>query len=153
MKFNIINYDESLTAQIVSMWRPSKELATGQEDIHSFEEDVQFIKNVLSKENKILLATALKSEKVIGMIAFSPQKVAQLYVDIDYLNLGIGTTLLNLAKEQSTGKLELFTFQINKIARSFYEKNGFIEIGRNYENELNLPDIKYRWEKQKETGK
>jgi len=41
----------------------------------------------------MLLATALKSEKVIGMIAFSPQKIAQLYVDIDYLNLGIGIKL------------------------------------------------------------
>jgi len=148
MKFNVINYDESLTEQIVSMWRPSKELAFGQEDIHSFNEDVRFIKDVLSKENKILLATALNSEQVIGMIAFTPKTIAQLYVDIEYLNLGIGTTLLNIAKEQATDKLELFTFQSNKIARSFYEKNGFVEIGRNYENELNLPDIKYRWEKQ-----
>lgn len=147
MKFNIINYDESLTEQIVSMWRPSKELAFGQEDIHSFEEDVQFIKNVLSKENKILLATTLRSEQVLGMIAFTSETIAQLYTDIEHLNLGIGTTLLNIAKEQSTGKLELFTFQINKIGRSFYEKHGFVEVGRNYENELNLPDIKYRWEK------
>jgi len=146
MKIKIIDYKNSLIEKIVLMWRPSKRLAFGQEDIHSFDEDVQFIKNILSKENTILLATELESEKIIGMIAFTTEIISQLYVDVEYLNLRIGTKLLKLAKEQSNGKLELFTFQRNQMARNFYEKHGFIEIGRNYENELNLPDIKYRWQ-------
>ena len=148
MNYSIVDFKESLTEQMVSMWRPSKKLATGQEDIHSFEEDIQFIKNVLSKENDILLAIEPQKEKVIGFIAFSTEMIAQLYVDIEYLNLGIGTQFLEIAKERSNGALELFCFQRNQIARSFYEKNGFTEIGRNFENELNLPDIKYRWEKE-----
>ncbi len=148
-EFYIIDFKESLTEKIVSMWRPSKKLAVGQEDIHSFEEDIEFIKNVLSKENTLKLAMDPKSEKVIGMIAFTKNTIAQLYIDVDCLNQGLGTKLLNLAKEQAVDKLELFTFQRNKMARKFYEKNGFVEIGRNYENELNLPDIKYCWEKNK----
>lgn len=129
------------------MWRSSKQLAFGQADIHSFEENVQFIKNVLSKENTILLAIELNSEKVLDMIAFTTKTIAQLYVDINYLNHGIGSKLLDVAKEQSEGKLELFTFQRNDKARNFYKKHGFTEVGRNYKNELNLPDIKYEWRK------
>ena len=147
MECSVVNFEESFTEKMVLMWRPSKKLAFGQEDIHSFDDDVEFIKNVLSKENIILLAIESKSEKVLGMIAFTKETISQLYVDIDYLNYGIGTKLLDLSKEQSSGKLELFTFQRNDIARSFYEKNGFVEVGRNYQNELNLPDIKYRWVK------
>jgi len=147
MVYDIINFEESLIEKIALMWRPSKELAFGQEDIHSFEENVHFIKNVLSKENTILLAIESNSEKVLGMIAFTTKTIAQLYIDIDYLNHGIGTKLLDRAKEKSDDKLELFTFQRNDIARNFYEKHGFKEVGRNYKNELNLPDIKYRWEK------
>jgi len=149
MEYSIINFEESLTEKMALMWRSSKELAFGQEDIHSFEENVHFIKNVLSKENTILLAIKPNSEKVLGMIAFTTTTIAQLYVNADYLNHGIGTKLLNIAKEKSEDKLELFTFQRNDIARNFYEKHGFTEIGRNYKNELNLPDIKYEWTKKR----
>jgi len=147
LRYNIINFEESFIEKLVLMWRSSKQLAFGQADIHSFEENVQFIKNVLSKENTILLAIELNSEKVLDMIAFTTKTIAQLYVDINYLNHGIGSKLLDVAKEQSEGKLELFTFQRNDKARNFYKKHGFTEVGRNYKNELNLPDIKYEWRK------
>ncbi len=147
MKYRLIEYEDSLTEQVVNMWRPSKELATGQKDIHSFEEDVHFIKNILSKDHQILLALQDESDKVLAMMAYTKDSIAQLYVDVNHLNYGIGTRLLNIAKQQTETQLDLFTFQRNDIARKFYEKHGFVEIGRNYENELNLLDIKYRWTK------
>ncbi len=39
----------------------------------------------------------------------------------------------------------MYTFEVNKIAQGFYEKNGFKIIGRGYENEEKLPDIQYEW--------
>jgi hypothetical protein len=50
-----------------------------------------------------------------------------------------------MAKELSPGKLQLFTFEINKNAQTFYAKHNFKVIGRGFENEENLPDIKYEW--------
>ncbi|MGD7018473.1 GNAT family N-acetyltransferase, partial [Bacillus altitudinis] len=65
-----------------------------------------------------------------------------------YQGMGIGTALLSRAKEQSSGRLTLYTFEINKNAQRFYEKHGFNIIGRGYENEEYLPDILYEWERE-----
>lgn len=88
---------------------------------------------------------ALENGRVAGIVAFNSVELSQLYVANDQQVKGIGEALLNLAKEHSGGNLFLYTFQINKKAQRFYEKHGFIEIGRGYENEENLPDIKYEW--------
>jgi len=144
LKIKLIDYQESYLNELVTMWIPSKELAFGQNDIHTFEQSYQFVKNVLSKKNDILLAK--KDNKIVGITAFTKDHISQLYVDVNFLNRGIGTKLLNKVKELSNGKLDLYTFQRNKIAIKFYENHGFFEIGRNFENEMNLPDIKYMWE-------
>lgn len=82
---------------------------------------------------------------MVGIVAFNSDELNQLYVANDQQGKGIGEILLNLAKEHSGGSLFLYTFEINKKAQRFYEKHGFVEIGRGYENEENLPDIKYEW--------
>jgi ribosomal protein S18 acetylase RimI-like enzyme len=97
----------------------------------------------LTKEFHIDLV--LIDEKVVGMIAYNESEVSQLYLHNDYQGIGIGQTLLNRAKEQSIGRLTLYTFEINKTAQRFYEKNGFKIIDRGHENEENLPDIRYEW--------
>ena len=83
MNYKIIDYEESFIEKVVLMWRPSKKLAFGQDDIHSFDDDIQFIKNILSKENIILLAIESKSKEVLGMIAFTDKTISQLYVNIN----------------------------------------------------------------------
>lgn len=79
------------------------------------------------------------------MIAYNETEINQLYVHVYYQGNGIGQILLNKVKAQSSGKLTLFTFEVNKNAQRFYEKNGFKLIGRGSENEENLPDIQYEW--------
>ena len=73
------------------------------------------------------------------------KEVSHLYIHNDYQALGIGQTLLDKAKKQSSGRLTLNTFEVNKNAQWFYEKNRFKIIARGYENEENLPDIQYEW--------
>lgn len=79
------------------------------------------------------------------MIAYNDSEISQLYIHINYQGLGIGQTLLDRAKAQSSGKLTLYTFEVNEKAQRFYEKHGFKVIGRGHENEENLPDILYEW--------
>lgn len=79
------------------------------------------------------------------MIAYNDREINQLYIHINYQGIGIGRTLLNKAKAQSSGKLTLYTFEVNKKAQLFYEKNGFKIVGKGHENEENLPDIQYEW--------
>ncbi|WP_438503636.1 GNAT family N-acetyltransferase [Ectobacillus ponti] len=128
------------------MWRDSKERAIGQKEIHSFENHVQFLKHILPEQHQIDLA--LLDGKVVGMIAYNEKEVSQLYIHVDCQGMGIGQALLDKAKEQSSGRLTLYTFEVNQNAQRFYEKHGFRVIGRGYENEENLPDLLYEWRRQ-----
>jgi ribosomal protein S18 acetylase RimI-like enzyme len=141
----IIAYDDRYARDTVRMWRDSKEKALRQKDVHDFEEHLAFLRSVLVKENKVFLAIDKEFERVVGILAINGNWLNQLYIHINYQKIGIGSRLLNLAKELSPGKLELYTFEVNKNAQAFYEKHGFRITGRGFENEENLPDIKYEW--------
>ncbi|MGO1059594.1 GNAT family N-acetyltransferase [Planococcus sp. FY231025] len=136
-------YEPPYAHEAAKMWRLSKEEAIGQKEIHSFESHVQFLDEVLPKEYQIHLA--FEDKEVVGLVVFYADELNQLYVAPAHQGKGIGKQLLNFAKAHSGGSLFLYTFEVNRNAQRFYEKNGFVEIGRGYENEENLPDIKYEW--------
>jgi ribosomal protein S18 acetylase RimI-like enzyme len=142
-KFKITQFYPSYAEQTVEMWRDSKERAIGQTEIHSFENHLNFLNHILPEQYEIDLA--LIDDKVVGMIAYDEKEISQLYIHIDYQGIGIGQTLLDKVKEQSSGRLTLYTFEVNENAQRFYKKNGFKIIGRGHENEENLPDIQYEW--------
>jgi hypothetical protein len=58
--------------------------------------------------------------------------------------------LLDKAFALSNGRLQLFTFQRNTGARSFYEVKGFraVEFNDGSCNEEREPDIRYVWDRQ-----
>ena len=139
----IIPYDTTYVVDTVRMWRESMEKAIGQPDTHPFEKHVNFLNNILTKNNNVYIA--LGTNKVIGIIAFNDSEINQLYIHNDYQGKGLGKRLLELAKANSKGRLTLYTFEVNRKAQRFYENNGFKVIGRGYENMENLEDIKYEW--------
>ncbi|QGM29474.1 GNAT family N-acetyltransferase [Bacillus sp. N3536] len=142
-KIRITPYNSKYAEQTVEMWRDSKEQAIGQKEIHDFENHVYFLNNILPERFQIELA--LIDEEVVGMIAYNDREINQLYIHLKYQGFGIGRTLLDKAKAQSSGKLILYTFEVNEKAQRFYETNGFEIISRGHENEENLPDIQYEW--------
>ena len=144
----IVEYDSKYADDAVLMWRESKEKAIGQKDIHSFLEHKNYFIEAMQRKNYVAYL-AIDEEKVIGIIVFTEEEINQLYIHNDYQGRGIGKTLLEMAKNMSSGKLTLYTFEVNRKAQRFYERNGFKIIGRNYENEENLDDIKYQWIKEK----
>ena len=145
MEFSINEYDPAYAIQTVKMWRESKEQVIGQKEMHSFEDHVFFLNNILIKDNKVFLAIEASGEQVLGILACNENWVNQLYIHTEYQGRGIGKKLLNHAKQQSEGSLFLYTFEVNKKAQEFYERNGFKVVGRGYENEEQLEDIKYEW--------
>lgn len=139
----IIKYNQAYAEDTVHMWRNSKERAIGHKEIHSFEDHVFFLNNILLKDNEIYIA--VDNNKVAGVIAFNENEINQLYIHNDYQGIGLGKKLLDMAKINSKGRLILYTFEVNHKAQQFYERNGFKIIGRGYENEEKLDDIKYEW--------
>jgi GNAT superfamily N-acetyltransferase len=72
-------------------------------------------------------------------------RLDQLFVRPDAQSRGVGTALLNLAKELCPGGLHLDTQQANAGARRFYERHGF-RSGREGVNRVNgQPNVEYIW--------
>jgi ribosomal protein S18 acetylase RimI-like enzyme len=141
----VIEYDDKYAHDAVAMWRASKERALGIYEVHSFDDHLDFVCSNLVKNTTVFLAIHKPHDSVVGIMALHGAELNQLYVHIDFQRIGIGTQLLNVAKQVSTGKLQLHTFEVNSNAQAFYEKHGFTLIGRGCENEEGLPDIRYQW--------
>lgn len=85
MEHKIIEYNPSYGIQTVTMWRASKEQAIGQKEIHSFDDHVYFLNNILVRSNKVFLAIQASGEQVLGILACNENWVNQLYVHTQLL--------------------------------------------------------------------
>jgi ribosomal protein S18 acetylase RimI-like enzyme len=114
---------------------------------HSDDDVRCWVKDVLTPEHEVWVA---KHEgTIVGMMATAPGWIEQMMCKPGYTSQGIGTVLLNIAKEREAEQLDLYTLQPNAGARRFYERNGFIalEFGDGSDNEERVPDVLYRWVK------
>ncbi|MEM7561617.1 MAG: GNAT family N-acetyltransferase [Pseudomonadota bacterium] len=144
-RLHYVEFDNQYAVAAVKMWRESKQRAIGIEEIHSFEDHLYFLNEILAKENQIYLAIIEGSDDVAGLIATDGTWVNQLYVHNDFQRMGIGTKLLEFAKGISSGRLRLYTFEVNCSAQAFYENHGFKLLRRGNDNEEQLPDMLYEW--------
>jgi len=73
--------------------------------------------------------------------------IEQLYVDPAWMGRGLGSRLLERAKQHFPEGLQLWTFQSNDRARTFYEAAGFVvaELTDGRSNEERAPDMRYTW--------
>jgi putative acetyltransferase len=87
------------------------------------------------------------NHELVGIIAFREGWVDQLYVLPASQGRGFGRALLQIAKSRSR-ELSLWTFQRNRNARQFYEREGFtlVRETNGSSNEENEPDVLYFWQ-------
>jgi GNAT superfamily N-acetyltransferase len=87
--------------------------------------------------------------RIAGFVAVSRDAefgwVDQLYVRPELVGRGIGSLLLEVARETLSGPIRLYTFQANQRAKAFYEHHGFrvVAYGDGSGNEERCPDILY----------
>ncbi|OEE61787.1 GNAT family N-acetyltransferase [Enterovibrio norvegicus FF-454] len=145
-KIEIVDYHPRYTEQTMMMWRSSKEKALGKPEAHDLEAHRYYLNRILAATNRIYLAIERRTGRVLGMIAADDTFITQLYVAPGSQRQGIGSSLVHLIKETASGDLRLYTFEVNKGARYFWEKHGFIEreIGQ-HDNEEGLVDILCEW--------
>lgn len=82
---------------------------------------------------------------VAGYIALDDENfVTSLFCEPQ--GAGLGRAMLDHAKARRP-YLQLWSFEANTGACRFYEREGFVQVGRaEDESEEKLPDILYRWE-------
>ena len=145
--FTMVDFRAEHTAELVPMWRASFERGVGVVDPHPIEEQTRHLTNEVVPENEVRVALA--DGRIVGFVAATRESVSQLYVHIDYQGRGLGTHLLEWAKERSDGALWLYTFESNAGARRFYEKHGFVVTQRGFEEMWQLRDLRYEWRRAK----
>lgn len=143
--FVIVDYSTEYADELVQMWRKSFERAVGIIDHHPLEDQLRALEEKILPENRVRLVLHKETTAVIGFLASTPNMISQLYVHVEYQDQGIGSALVNLAKQESNGSLRLFTFKSNTKAQRFYERHGFREVGHGFEEFWHLEDIEYKW--------
>jgi len=112
--------------------------------IHSPEEDLIFFSETVLPNEEVRLIEI--ENDIAGFIAFRGDWLNHLYIHPDFWGRGFGSQLLNDAKAASK-RLQLWTFQRNTAARSFYCQHQFSELehtnGAN--NEERIPDVRMVW--------
>lgn len=132
--------------EVTSLWRESMMEAIGIQPIHSFESQAYFLEHILPNRYQVFVVVRIDSSHPVAFIASSETEISQLYVSPKFQGKGIGSYLLNQAKERSNGSLTLRTFEVNEKAQRFYRAHGFdVQVG-NSKNEEGLPDLECRWE-------
>ena len=112
--------------------------------LHTPEEDRWYFSEHVF--NTCQLWGSFERAKLVGFIAFRANWIDHLYILPSLQRRGIGTALLQVAKEQMQ-ELSLWTFQRNLAARRFYERHGFLLVDETdgAHNEEKEPDALYTW--------
>ena len=156
LQYELVAYRPEYALEVVKLWRRSFQRAMGLEEQNRLGEvrgQLDFLSTIDPASIHVAMDPA--SSAVLGFMALSEGQLDHLYVHVDCQGMGLGNTLLNLARTQSPGGIELFTFQRNRLAQRFYKSRGFKEVRRGFASfddnpwateREQLADIKFRWE-------
>lgn len=102
---------------------------------HTFltEADIEFYRDIV--QNGALRAVELwvsrdENQEPTGFIGLDGIKIEMLFVDPEFHGKGIGSRLIKHAQKLKGSTLQVDVNEQNEGARAFYERIGFVQIGR-----------------------
>ncbi len=116
----------------------------GVREVHTDDETRAWMRDVVFPQQSVRLAVL--GREIVGFAARDGALLTQLWVKVGWTGHGIGQRLLDAVLAEAaaiTPVLRLYTFQQNKGARRFYERNGFAIKMLGDSNEEREPDILY----------
>jgi GNAT superfamily N-acetyltransferase len=131
---------------IADVWLRSRyaSIPTIPPPVHTDDEVRDWFASVLVSDREVWVMAP--GECPVALLVLDGEWINQLYVDPSWTGQGLGSMLVDFAKELHPEHLDLWTFQSNTAARRFYERHGFAAIDTtDGENEEHAPDVHYRW--------
>lgn len=111
---------------------------------HTLADATAFFRNRVLADCEVWVAE--RDGSLAGVLALEGPWIRHIAVFLGRQRAGIGTALLQKARERSPRELRLYTFRRNEPARAFYERHGFVAVAFGVspppESE---PDVEYRW--------
>jgi ribosomal protein S18 acetylase RimI-like enzyme len=113
--------------------------------VHSEEQVRRWFADVLLADGQTWVAE--QDGRVVAVLTLDGDDLDQLYVVPELAGQGIGSMLVDLAKQLRPDGLELWVFQTNLAAQEFYRRHGFAEVRRTdgSHNEERAPDVRMAW--------
>jgi ribosomal protein S18 acetylase RimI-like enzyme len=112
--------------------------------LHTLDEHRRWFASVLAEQE---VWVDEEDGAIAGFAAFDDAMLNYLYLEPDAFGRGIGTALLEKAKERRPVGFRFWVFQQNERARRFYESRGckLVELTDGSRNEERTPDALYEW--------
>jgi ribosomal protein S18 acetylase RimI-like enzyme len=139
----VSEFDAADADELILMWRESFEHAMGIKDPNPLAQQRRYFDEEVCPRTRVQVVK--QGGRIIAFVAANERYLAQLYVRVGYSGQGIGSMLLRLAQQQSSGSLSLHTLLRNERACRFYERHGFQWVGRDFEPMWQLESVEYRW--------
>lgn len=113
--------------------------------VHPRESVLPFVEHVLLAEFEVWVAES--GGRLVGFLAVvAPDVLGHLYLRADHTGHGLGTRLLDVAKQRFPEGLQLWAFESNTDALRFYERHGFVPVEHtDGDNEEGAPDVRMVW--------
>ena len=108
-----------------------------------WESNYEYVKKLLPKSE---IYVYIENDKIKGFIGINENYIEGIFVNSNYQNKGIGTALINKAKEEKE-ELTLNVYEKNREAIKFYEKNGFKIVKEAVDKENNEKEFRMIWNK------
>jgi ribosomal protein S18 acetylase RimI-like enzyme len=142
--FAIRPYIDTDLDNVVALWyRSWSDAFSSLIHPQPFEQWKSRFQNDYSQQGNTWVATS--QDRVVGFVVVNDHVISQIFVAVAMQGRGVGTALLNHAKNLYPNGLRLTTLQQNEPARRFYGKHGFVAgaVGVNPVN--GQPNIEYYW--------
>jgi GNAT superfamily N-acetyltransferase len=131
---------------VVALWLRSRRASIPNvpPPAHNDEEVRSWFETVVLRQRETWVID--EDGSVAAVLVLLPGWIDQLYVEPELTGRGLGTRLVELAKQLNPAGLDLWTFESNIGARRFYERHGFIAVdATDGDNEEAAPDVRYHW--------
>ncbi|WP_195575597.1 GNAT family N-acetyltransferase [Paenibacillus sp. 1001270B_150601_E10] len=116
-------------ANLLQMW------GKAVRSTHHFlnEEDISFYREVVRNEALPHLEVWMivgEDKQPLGFIGLDKHRIEMLFVDPNFHGQGLGTKLIQFAQERYGNQLLVDVNEQNNGACRFYERYGFVQVGR-----------------------
>ncbi|HET8599695.1 MAG TPA: GNAT family N-acetyltransferase [Segeticoccus sp.] len=113
--------------------------------VHTADEVRAYHRRVVA-EDEVWVAAG-SDGSLLGYLVLQQAWLHSLYVGPDHQGTGIGSVLLDLAKQHRPEGFSLWVFASNAPARGFYRRHGLVELEHTdgSANEERSPDVRMAW--------
>lgn len=136
-------YNEKHINSVMQIWKEENIKSHSFISKEYWENNFDFVKSILP-DAEIYIDEY--NNEITGFIGIKENYIEGIFVKSEYQGSGIGTALLNKAKQKHR-KLTLNVYIKNTNAINFYKKNGFEIISKNIDEATGEAEYTMLWER------